>query len=375
MPTTLPSMGLTLPTRGSLGTGLWGDTIDADLALIDAHDHAGGRGSRIPTAGIQINADLPFSALWAPTQLHRVQFSPIAVAGITGAMTKSLFVSDGTGGLVVNELYYRTHLGASVQITNGGALNVGSFAGTIGGDYAGVGAQLNYTDSAKTYDFKESTADSHGWARLNCGGLRLIEFNTAETFFIAQVAPAALAASYTMTWPTALPGSTVLAQVDSAGQISFSNTLAANQSISVSGTGSYKHGTRTLSISTYAFWSASTIARTSSGISANPILSNTGFAIVLPVNKRILAIRMFIQDSATGPTTYNFTFDSLTSAGVHTTIGTSNTSTGAGTDQTLTLTGLTTTITAGSSYSVSVVNVAGSGTSKLYSAEVDYDEP
>lgn len=254
--TTLPSMGLTLPTRGSGGAGAWGDTLDADLALLDAHDHSSGKGARITPSGININADLPFSALWAPTQLHRVQFSAIAVSSLTGSQRKSLFVSDGTGGLVSNELYYLTNAGASVQITSGSTLNVGTFAGTIGGDYGGVGAQLNYTDSSKTYDFKESTADSHGWARVQCGGIRLIEFNTTETFFVAHIAPTALAGSYTVTWPTALPASTNPMFIDNTGQVSFPSaptfpglvtlsagaTAAANQHITVSGTGEYKHG-------------------------------------------------------------------------------------------------------------------------------------
>lgn len=369
--TTFPNLSLVLPTRGPSGSGHWADVIDADLALIDAHDHQPGRGLPIRSAAIAIDGDVSFGTSWAVTALNRASFSSVAAP----STNKSLFVADGTGGLTANELYFRNNGGTNVKLTNGAALNVGAFVGGIGGDYTTVGAQLNYDDSQKRYTLKEGTVDSNGWARAACGGLRLFEFNTTETIYIEQLAPAALAGTYAMTWPTALPGSQQIVQVDSAGQISFSNALATNQSITVSGTGSYKHGTKTLILSTYDFWSASTIARTPSGISASPVATNTGFSITLPAGKRILEIRVFIQDSATGPTTYNFTFDSLTSTGTHTTIGTSNTSSGSGGNQTLTLSSLTTTMAASTSYSVSIVNVAGSGASKIYGAEVNYDEP
>ena len=68
--TTLPMMGLDLPVRGAPGSGVWDDTLDADLALIDSHNHSTGQGTAVPTAGININADLTFGGLWAPIHLH-----------------------------------------------------------------------------------------------------------------------------------------------------------------------------------------------------------------------------------------------------------------------------------------------------------------
>lgn len=369
--TVLPSMGLTLPTRGPSGAGLWGDTDDANLGLLDVHDHSTGKGVKITPSGLNINADLPFSALYAPTQLHRVQFSAIAGAALTGAQRKSLFVSDGTGGMVANELYYLTNAGASVQITNGSALNVGSFAGTIGGDYAGVGAQLNYTDSSKTYDFKESTADSHGWARLQCGGIRLIEFNTTETFFVAHIAPSALAASYTATWPTALPGSQTLAQIDATGQIIFSNTLASAQDI--------KHGTRTLQLAASAFQPATNAivwSVTNGHISFGEPTKDVLFApIPLKDGDRILAVRVYCSDSNVGPSTLTASFYSTSSTGTGTDVG-SATSAGTGANQTLTIGSLTTTVTASTAYGIKIRETSAGGSScSVFMAEVDFDRP
>lgn len=223
MPTILPSMGLTLPTRGPAGEGLWGDTEDANLSKIDSHNHTLGNGDPITPAGMNINADLPFSSLYAPTQLHRVQFSAIASGALTGANNKSLFVSDGTGGTTANELYWRNSSGNNVKLTTGNTLNVSAFAGTIGGDYSSVGAQLNYdTGGQKRYTFKEGTADSNGWARLQGGPVRIGKLGDTISNYIEHAVDAAIASPYTVTWPAALPASNArLVSVASTGAISF----------------------------------------------------------------------------------------------------------------------------------------------------------
>lgn len=217
--TTLPQMGLTLPTRGAGGAGQWGDTDDANWQKVDPHDHSPGKGTLVPTAGIGINADLSFSSLYAPTNLHRVQFSAIAGGALSGSQNKSLFVSDGTGGLSANELYWRTSSGTNVKVTAGSALNVSAFTGGIGGDYTAVSASVQYDDANRRYTFKQGGGTD--WARLVSGGLRLIEFGTSETVYVEQLCPAALAASYSITWPTALPGSTSFVKIDNTGQVSF----------------------------------------------------------------------------------------------------------------------------------------------------------
>lgn len=221
--TTLPSMGLTLPTRGAAGSGHWADVLDADLTLVDGHSHRPGSGVRIVSDAININADITFNTSWAITALNRVTFASVAPP----AVNKSCFVGDGTGGTTANELYWTTAAGANVKLTAGNSLNVASFVGGIVDDYSSVGAQLGYDDGAKRYTFKEGTGDSNHWARVYCGGVRIAEFGTNEALYVEQLAPAALAATYAMTWPTALPGSTALAQIDSTGQISFTNTIAS----------------------------------------------------------------------------------------------------------------------------------------------------
>lgn len=185
-------MSLKQPTQGASGAGLWDDDWDDNAELIDAHDHTTGKGTRVPTAGININADLTFSSLYAPTNLHRLTFASIVALS---SDNKSLFVSSAD-----NELYWRSNAGTNVKLTSGASLNVAAFTGGIGGDYAAVGAAVAYDDAADRYTFKQQSPGN--WARLACGPVRLFEFNTSESVYVELAAPAALGASYTLTWPT-----------------------------------------------------------------------------------------------------------------------------------------------------------------------------
>lgn len=133
---TTPNMGLTFPTRGPAGTGLWGDTLDADSTIIDGHDHTPGKGVKVPVAGLNVNDDISFSGLYGASSLSRAQFSAIAASGLTGK-DMSLFVSDGTSGLAANELYWRNSSGANVRITAGGSLYANVYDVTA---YGGIGS-------------------------------------------------------------------------------------------------------------------------------------------------------------------------------------------------------------------------------------------
>jgi hypothetical protein len=353
--TTLPNMGLVLPTRGAPGSGTWGDTIDANYALEDAHDHSTGKGLPVPVAGLNIDADLPFSSLYAPTQLHRVQFSAIAAAGMTGSNNKSLFVSDGTSGLVANELYWRNNSGNNVKISDGNSLNI-SVAGAIGGDYSSVGAELNYDDAGKRYTFAEGTSDSNGWARIASGEVRLFETGTTETLFVGHAAPSALAVSYTVTWPLAVPASTELVSMDASGNIAVAG----------------QHGTRTLIIPV--------TAPTAPGVAISEKTLATpgmGFTVGIPllVGDRITAVRAVLKDSATGPTPLRVRLFSAVAGSSFSVVATSSNSAGSGATQTITLSGLTTTIASGSVYYAAVDAPSGSASCSVYSVEVDYDRP
>ncbi len=210
----LPNMGLITPTLGG-DSGVWDDRINAAFALVDAHDHTSGKGVTVPVAGLNINADLPMGA-FGLTALGKISFTAIT-APVTGS--KNLFVNTAD-----NELYWRTNAGTNVKLTNGASINT-TLVGGIVGDYSTVGAEVAFDDANKRYTFKDESSPTKKWARLASGQVRLYEYNTTVTNYVEQASPAALATSYTVTWPAAVPGATSLVQMSAAGVLTASNTL------------------------------------------------------------------------------------------------------------------------------------------------------
>lgn len=393
---TLPNTGVVLPSVGG-DVGTWGNEVNDALSNYDAHDHKPGAGSRITTAAINIDADLSFSSLYGASNLQRAQFSATALP----ANNLSMFVSNGTGGLSAGELYWRNNTGTPIRFTSGNALNFASFVGGIGGDYASVGALEAFDDSQKQYTFKDGTSPAK-WARLHAGNLRFAPFGTTSSFFAEMAAPSGLASNYTMTLPLSLPtsavGNTAVAQISNSGVMTFSDaiaastiaasglitanagvTAAANQKIRVSGTGSFPHGTFTLQIP------ISMSIPKSSGVQYLPDVSglifgaaSNGDYLLIPVpltaGKRILAVRVFIRGVAAGAT-LEAHLTSLGSAGGAALIAVSNLSTATATNQVLLISGLTTVVTAGTAFTITVTSISPGQNNVLWGAQVDYDEP
>jgi hypothetical protein len=362
MATTLPNMGLVQPTPGG-DSGVWDDTVNDDLEILDAHRHEAGNGLRIRPAGMDINADLTFNSLYAPKDLHRITFA--SIVALT-SNNKSLFVNTSD-----NELYWRSNTGTNVKLTAGNALNVAAFTGGFGAGYTSASAAADYDDSTEQYTFKQAAAGN--WARLGVGGIRLYEFGGTATTRVGLLSPAALAASYDVTFPAAVPASQQLLQMSSSGVLIASNVLAANESVTVSGTGTYKHGLQTLIV---PILSPATPIATISQVTLTTPSNGLGVPISLPVGCRILAVRAVILDNSTGPTTLRCRLRSEVLTVGYSTIASSSASLGNATVQTLTISGLTTVITTGNTYQVAIDNNGvGSATCQIYGVEVDYDRP
>lgn len=383
--TVLPNIGLVLPTRGSPGSGHWADTVDGNYQLLDAHTHKPGQGLPINSAALSIDGDVSFGSSWAITALNRVTFAAVTALA---ANNKSIFVSSAD-----NELYWRSNAGSNVKLTNGNALNVAAFVGGIGGDYTAVSAAENYDDSAKRYTFKQGGGTN--WAKIQAGTLRLTEFGTSETVFVEQACPAALASSYTMTWPTALPGAGgTLVQIDNTGQIAFGNTglaattftgavtlnggvatsfaLAANQSITISGTGQYKHGSKQIVVPASAAHSATMTfdsGGTGNGWLATGANQKVYFPFAIQVGKRVVSIDIWYLRNS-GTLTFNFNRVTLSSTSTTTISTTTDTSTSAVTSKSLSA--INHTVLNTEQYLVQCVS--GAAGDVFYAAVVTYDE-
>lgn len=149
-------------------------------------------------------------------------------------------------------------------------------------------------------------------------------------------------------------------------------TCDANQHVTVSGTGKVKHGLRTQ------------VIRTGDATNNVPWLTGSGFDSrcwllndYIPTGKRILEIRIYITDSATGPTKAGWEFGTVTPASgtSFTQVGTTGLSAGDGSYQTKSITGLTTTISAGTLYIFRSNTSSGTASVTQWYIEVDYDQP
>ena len=92
----------------------WANEVNAAFEVIDVHDHTSGKGVQIPTAGLNINADLDFNE----NALQNVQF--LSFEQRTTSPTGSSFA--GSVSIFDNDLYYTNTSGVAVQITAGGGL-------------------------------------------------------------------------------------------------------------------------------------------------------------------------------------------------------------------------------------------------------------
>jgi hypothetical protein len=109
MPTT-PNMNLTLPIVSQTTGPTWANQINADLSVIDSHNHTPGAGAQIPSAALNINADVGFgthSAVGLTSTQYVNQLAPTAGC--------SVYALNG-------DLYYNDSSATPIQITSAGSV-------------------------------------------------------------------------------------------------------------------------------------------------------------------------------------------------------------------------------------------------------------
>lgn len=107
-------MGLTVPVTGVTPGGLGGysDQINADLALIETHNHTTGQGNLVPAAGLNINGNLSFNGnnltsagsifvtnLSATNLIQSIAAAGFNITGIGTLSATSLSATSFTGNL------------------------------------------------------------------------------------------------------------------------------------------------------------------------------------------------------------------------------------------------------------------------------------
>lgn len=203
MSTTItPNMGLVVPGVSTEPGPEWAQEINADLGVLDQHNHTPGQGVQITPAGININVDLPFNSNNA-TLLKTANF--INQGSTLTGMAPNLGCVYVAGG----ELIYNDEAGNVVPITNNGSVNAG--AGSITGLPSGT-ASASY--SAGTFIWQSATNTP---ATMDMGSV-IIRNTTASAHGVTVQPVSALSSNYSLTLPT-VPGATSFVQLDSSGNL------------------------------------------------------------------------------------------------------------------------------------------------------------
>ena len=202
---TSPNMGLPIPGVGVTSGPQWAEDVNSCLSIIDTHDHTPGYGVQITPDGININSELPFNSQDA-TMLRSVRFdaqaSPISDPSDLGCLYES--------GV---DLYYNDGNGNQVRITQSGG--VAGSPGSIAN--LSSPASASYVSAQSKFVWQ---SDSNEAAAMDNGAVTIRETGVASSNGVTIQAPAALGSNYSLTLPTALPGSTSAVNVTSSGVLS-----------------------------------------------------------------------------------------------------------------------------------------------------------
>ncbi len=386
----------TLPTVGVTVGPTYATQINAAIAEIRATVDA-----LVTPAGIEIDDDLSFlssGTYYGAVDLSHTQYENKTVTLSAAAYPATVFVLNG-------ELYYNDTSSQQVQLTDAGSVNVSSAGGITGAGYGAAGVEVNWDAGTTEYRMRSGSL-TNDYGDVKCDD---VLFNDGSGNFLRMTA-AAMASDFTVTWPAAVPGSTLPLLMDSSGVISASGTLAnlvsfttsgsgtvgttlgvtglitasagltaaAGQHVTVSTTGRFKHGEMQRMIPISA--SNNSVGGSQPFIfgggadagSADPFGIVFMIPLVFDVGERITALDLFaIYD--TGDAKTMILVDSDGSAST-TSTGAVTTDFGPNAGYTLSLSGLTTTVTDGHSYHVLVDGGAAAG-DRVFHLRVTYDRP
>jgi hypothetical protein len=355
--------------------------------------------AKVTPAGIDVNADLSLrsgATRYGLTDAHRL--SLYQQPSLLSASTYPAALYANSAG----ELYFNDASGNQVQVTNSGGLN-GTPGSITGAGYGSTGVEVNWDSSASDYHFYSGTGT---YADLNCTAVQLSDGSSN----LLRIAAPAMAANYTLTLPSAVPASTSVMQLSAAGVVSASPsgniattgtvatgaltvtgaatvsttlgvtglitasaglTAAANQHVTVSGTGRFKHGTLQLALSPNGGSTLSgTMTAGTSGVAAAGVGDTYRFNIPIVVGKQITRVRIAVTTTGAGAATLALFRYNLLAGGAATSVA-SGTTSGAST-QFVDISGLTETIASERAYAISFV--AGNAGDVVHGANVYYDE-
>jgi hypothetical protein len=206
-----PNMGLVAPSVGITPGPTYAQNINSDLTTIDQHDHSSGKGVLITPSGMNISSDLLFQGNNA-TLLRSVRFSPQLSPLALGSDIGCLYESGV-------DLYYNDGNGNQIRITQSGS--IAGASGNISG--LASPASATYVPLSGTFIWQ---SNSNVAATMDSGPL-LLRNVLASSNAIKLQPPTSSFTGYTITLPTAPPGSTLPVNMDSSGNLSTAQVSTA----------------------------------------------------------------------------------------------------------------------------------------------------
>lgn len=327
----------------------------------------------------RMSVKVPLSSISANSTLN-LAGSPLINAGYV--TLTDLLSSPGatpTNRLTAfgGNLYYVGPSGVC-QITVGTQLNAAAIGG-ITGDYTSAGPmQFRYNTANTRYD-AYANFGTNTWAYVRGLGFDIAGGATSSVYARLLFTGSS---TISFTLPASLPAANQLLSVDNTGAITAGTTtaLAVNNSIVLSGTGRFKHGTATINkaltnadalvIAGSLFTSGSTI-----GVGLNASSSANIKLPELPTYARITAVSVAFDSAAnrndcTGQLFRTGSGDPATV--VYTAVGAAMSNTGTAK---LIVNSVNTSPGLGETFWVRITNTSGIDTPKVVNIIVDYDIP
>lgn len=204
--TTTPNMNLVLPIPGIEVGPTYAAELNQAFTTVDEHSHVPGAGLPIPTAGLNINADLTFNNLYNIIGLRSTRY---ASQGSALALVTDIDCCYVVGP----DLWYNDGSGNQIQITVGGSVN-SSGAGNISG-MGSTTATAVYTAINSLFTFNSNTLTP---ANFKIGPVS-IGLNSASPKFVTLSPNGSQVADYDLVFPVGLPASQKFATIDASGNI------------------------------------------------------------------------------------------------------------------------------------------------------------
>lgn len=154
------NMGLPIPTVGVETGPFYANDLNQAFSLIDAHDHTAGNGVLVPTAGLNINANLAFNnsaatSLQACTYTAQSSFATNLSTYVKGV---DLYYRDGNG----NEVRL-TQAGGSPSFTNALTFSAQGAASTPAVSITGAPYTGGSSTTTKPLVLIENASTSNNW--------------------------------------------------------------------------------------------------------------------------------------------------------------------------------------------------------------------